>query len=215
MSKNTTEQVCSKCGQIFIYRNKNNKKPSYCSYCYGDMRREREQQLEAQKQQIEAEKWRKQCIIDKKCFEEQLQQMATIDIEDLKPQGRTLYIIGNGFDLMHGVKSSYRAFRDSLGKNSDLRFKLECYLKSEDIWSDFESALGHINMDMMANPDIVGEMLELSGFFDEDSGAAEYYMALEMAADPMRCITEDLEKKFRAWVEKLKIGTMLPEFPNQ
>jgi len=207
MNKNTTEMVCSNCGQAFIYRNKNDKKPTYCSNCYSTMRREREQQLEAQKQQLEDEKWRKQSIIDKQCFEEELQQTATITLEDLKPQGRTLYILGNGFDLMHGIKSSYRAFRDSLGKNSDLRFKLECYLKANDIWSDFESALGHINMDMMANPNVVGDMLELSGFFDENAGAAEYYMALEMAADPMRSITEDLEQKFRAWVEKLKIGT--------
>ena len=44
-------------------------------------------------------------------------------------------------------------------------------------------------------------------FFDEDSGAAEYYMALEMAAEPMRSITEELEKKFRRWIEKLEIGT--------
>lgn len=207
MNKNTVEHVCSKCGETFIYRRRNDQVPSCCSYCYGAMKRSREQQLEAQKQQIENEKWLKQSIADKKCFEEQLQHTATVPIEELKPQGRTLYIIGNGFDLMHGVKSSYRAFRDSLGKNSDLRVTLECYLKPEDIWADFEDALGHVNMDMMANPDVVGDMLELSGFFDEDSGAAEYYMALEMAAEPMRCITEDLEKKFRAWIERLEIGT--------
>lgn len=60
---------------------------------------------------------------------------------------------------------------------------------------------------MMANPQIVGDMLDSSGFFDEDPGAAEYYMALEIAAEPMRSITEELEKKFRRWIEKLEIGT--------
>lgn len=205
--KNTRELVCDNCGEIFIHRCKNKNSPSYCSYCYGTMRRAREQQIEAEKQRIEDEKWRRQSIIDKKRFEEQLLQTSTIPIEELRPQGSTLYVIGNGFDLMHGVKSSYRAFRDFLGKNSDLRFKLESYLKTDDIWADFEDALGHIHMDMMANPDVVGDMLDATGFFKDDSGAAEYYMALEMAAEPMRSITKDLEKWFRMWIEKLEIGT--------
>ena len=205
--RNTRELVCENCGEIFIHRCKNKKSPSYCSYCYGAMRRARELQIEAEKQRIEDEKWREQSIMDKKRFEEQLLQTSTIPIEELRPQGRTLYVIGNGFDLMHGVKSSYRAFRDFLGKNSDLRFKLESYLKTDDIWADFEDVLGHINMDMMANPDVVGDMLDATGFFKDDSGAAEYYTALEMAAEPMRSITKDLEKRFRMWIEKLEIGT--------
>lgn len=205
--KNTRELVCDNCGEKFIHRCKNKNSPSYCSYCYGAMRSAREQQIEAEKQRIEDEKWRRQSIIDKKRFEEQLLQTSTIPIEELRPQGRTLYVIGNGFDLMHGVKSSYRAFRDFLGKNSDLRFKLESYLKTDDIWADFEDALGHIHMDMMANPDVVGDMLDATGFFKDDSGAAEYYMALEMAAEPMRSITKDLETRFRMWIEKLEIGT--------
>jgi hypothetical protein len=45
----------------------------------------------------------------------------------------SLFIIGNGFDLMHGVKSSYYSFRDTLGNNS-LRFALETYLNVEDLW---------------------------------------------------------------------------------
>lgn len=205
--KNTRELVCNNCGEIFIYRCKNSKAPSYCSYCYRDMKRAHEQQLEEEKQRIEDEKWRRQSMIDKERFEEQLRHISTIPIDKLSLCGCTLYILGNGFDLMHGVKSSYRAFRDSLGRNSELCRELEFYLKAEDIWANFEDALGHINMDMMANPQIVGNMLDSSGFFDEDSGVAEYYMALEMAAEPMRSITEELEKKFRRWIEKLEIGT--------
>lgn len=205
--KNTIELICPNCGEIFIHRCKNKPSHLYCSYCYGTIKKAREQQIEAEKQRIEEEEWLKRSIADKKRFEEQLLHTATIPIEKLNPQGSTLYIIGNGFDLMHGVKSTYREFRDFLGKNSDLRIKLELYLKSEDIWADFEDALGHIDMDMMANPGVVGDMLDYTGFFDDDSGAAEYYMALEKAAEPMQTITEDLEKWFRIWVEKLEIGT--------
>lgn len=207
MDKKTIELRCSNCGEIFIHKCNNKPLPSCCAYCYDAMKKALEQQIAEEKQRKEDEEWLKRSIADKKRFEEQLLQVAAVPIEKLKPQGCTLYIIGNGFDLMHGVNSSYRAFRDFLGKNSNLCSKLELYLKPEDIWADFEDALGHINMDMMANPYVIGDMLDFSGFFEDDSGAAEYYMALEMAAEPMRSIAEDLEKKFRAWIEKLEIGT--------
>lgn len=140
-------------------------------------------------------------------FEEELSSLPTVSLLSIQPERRTLYIIGNGFDLMHGVKSSYAAFRDSLGRNHPLRFYLESYLKSDHIWADFEEALGHFNMDVMANPDNVGEMLDLYGAFDEDAGAADYYIASEMAASPIRSVADELPKRFRAWVETLKIGT--------
>ncbi|HHV19544.1 MAG TPA: hypothetical protein GXZ27_12010 [Thermoanaerobacterales bacterium] len=40
----------------------------------------------------------------------------------------TLFVIGNGFDIMHGVPSSYYNFRDTIGKNNILRFTLETYI---------------------------------------------------------------------------------------
>ena len=58
MDKNTIELICPNCGEIFIHRCKNKKIPSNCSYCYGAMRKAREQQIEAKKQRIEDEKWR-------------------------------------------------------------------------------------------------------------------------------------------------------------
>lgn len=68
-------------------------------------------------------------------------------MEEIQPKdGHVLYIIGNGFDLMHGVKSSYYAFRDSLGKQNSLRKILESYLTPEDIWAYFENALAHFDI---------------------------------------------------------------------
>lgn len=42
-----------------------------------------------------------------------------------------LFIIGNGFDLMHGIPSSYNNFRDTIGKNNILRFTLENYIRAQ------------------------------------------------------------------------------------
>lgn len=51
---------------------------------------------------------------------------------------------------MHGIKSSYYDFQKTLGRNSYLRFALENYLQDDDIWADFENALGKINVGAMS-----------------------------------------------------------------
>lgn len=60
----------------------------------------------------------------------------------------TLYIIGNGFDLAHGLPTRYCDFREWLIKNKhqDVVEKLESYYPLEENkdykWSNFEDALG-------------------------------------------------------------------------
>lgn len=54
---------------------------------------------------------------------------------------KSLVIIENGFDLMHGVKSSYWDFQKSIGKNSLLRFNMETYLDTSDLWSNLEDSI--------------------------------------------------------------------------
>ena len=57
-----------------------------------------------------------------------------------------LYIIGNGFDLHHGFKTSYKDFKQYLEKNNRSELlKLineHLYFSSEDLWSNFEESLG-------------------------------------------------------------------------
>lgn len=62
----------------------------------------------------------------------------------------TLYIIGNGFDLHHGLKTAYSDFRDSFAsKNNKLWNMLnDVYgdVINQDLWwSDFEGMLGQID----------------------------------------------------------------------
>ena len=61
---------------------------------------------------------------------------------------RHLYIIGNGFDLHHGINSSYRNFRDWLYENEptviqDIEEAYGCC--DDEWWSDFE------NQDLMSD----------------------------------------------------------------
>lgn len=66
-----------------------------------------------------------------------------------------LYIIGNGFDLNHGLKSSYSNYRDFLFRNhynilrsfEDLQFLENCH--SDSLWTDLEFSLS-LNYEEMA-----------------------------------------------------------------
>ena len=69
--------------------------------------------LENKEQEQNNENWKNDCIL----------------LKDIALNEETLYIIGNGFDLMHGVKSSYYNFRDFLKKrNPELKVQLESYI---------------------------------------------------------------------------------------
>lgn len=67
-----------------------------------------------------------------------------------------LYIIGNGFDLHHGLKTSYKHFCDSYAKKNHYLWgelsKLYGSKIHQDVWwSDFETMLGKIDYDNLIN----------------------------------------------------------------
>ena len=208
----TREILCSVCGRRFLFRGfeqetfarRGWEEPRRCMACRKaaqELRRKEEERRENEKWQLEKEK-------EKKIFHEQLKDWKVVSKDEIQPKSdRVLYILGNGFDLMHRVRSNYYAFRDTLGKHNQLRFMLENYLTPEDIWADFEDALAHFNISAMGNRFLVGEWLDLFEAFDEDAGFAEFSMACEAAANPILTVVEELPRRFRKWVETLAIGT--------
>ena len=59
-----------------------------------------------------------------------------------------LYIIGNGFDLHHGINSSYKNFQEWMHENNpDVIEKVdEIYgFCDEEWWSDFENQLASLD----------------------------------------------------------------------
>ena len=117
-----------------------------------------------------------------------------------------LFIIGNGFDLLHGVPSSYHNFRDTIGKSNILRFTLETYIKKDDVWGNFEDSLAYLDREMM-----LGTVDEwLSAFSvpvdedDDDFSAADFFAAQETATSPVFILTQELPKRFRRWINTLE-----------
>lgn len=193
-------KTCKTCGKQFL----NNTKYSYCRICSRKWREEQERI----KEQAENLKWKEHQKREKEIFESEMSAYSPVQMESIRSSENTLYVIGNGFDLMHRVPSSYYDFRDSLGKKNGLRHDLETVLTAEDIWADFENALGTLNYDLMGSSHIVDMWLDNFGFYDdEDGGAAEFYMAVEAAAAPIFNLVSGLQPAFRRWIECLKVGT--------
>ena len=207
----TREEVCSHCGKTFLYRKflEAGEKEKCCSQilcppCLNSKRKKAEEEKERKEREANYKKSRE----EHKEFLEMLKRLHVLPFEEICPDNDSvLYILGNGFDLMHRVPSSYYNFRDTLGKNNSLRYMLENFLTVEDVWSDLENAVAHFNVEAMSDECVIDMWLDINGAYEEDSGAAEYFMSVEEAANPMITIATELPRRFRKWVETLSVGT--------
>lgn len=199
-------RICEDCdvryftaGEQAFYERKNLTLPKRCKNCRAARKQEWGQEQKPKKLREQAEIFEQALLVAP--FKSI--SLGSFPISD---PSVTLNVIGNGFDLMHGVKSSYYNFRDSLGKNNSLRFSLETYLNVEDVWADFEDALAHINSGAMF--EVLGMWLADFNAYDPDAQAADFFAAVDAATGPSQTITNDLPRRFRMWVESLKVPDM-------
>ena len=202
--------TCQSCGKKYIVRKceaqyfAKGSDRYYCVPCRKAFRAK----LEREREEQENLTWQRKKAEGQKLFESLLPAWNLKDLSEIKLSSKDpLFIIGNGFDLMHGVKSSYYTFRDSLGKNSSLRTWLESFWTPEDIWADLEDGLAHFDMNAMGGRFMVDNWLDVFDAYDEDASAASFLMAAEAAASPMIEVSTELPKRFRRWIETLAIGT--------
>lgn len=118
-----------------------------------------------------------------------------------------LFVIGNGFDLHHGIPSSYDHFRYFVqAQNRDVFEAVERYLHPRYDWADMETALAEMNPD---------EIIENLGHFmgsygaDEwsDSGHHDFQYEVDLLVKRM---STELQRLFGIWIRRLKIPTQLP-----
>jgi UDP-2,3-diacylglucosamine pyrophosphatase LpxH len=122
-------------------------------------------------------------------------------------QPTTLYIIGNGFDLLHGVKSSYSAFREYLKRHDKaLSFEMDYYFECKNFWGDFENNLAYLSREMVMES--VDTMLDLNmTTFDEDDdnfSYADYLASIEMGTQVITDLIESLPRHFKQWIKTLQ-----------
>ena len=192
---------CIECGAEFFtegernfYNSKGLNIPKRCKVC-------------RDKKKKSYEKKQKEKELEEILLTLQFKQIDKTDIALIDPN-KVLFIIGNGFDLMHGVPSSYYNFRDSMGRHNELREMLERYIRKEDLWADFEESLAHLDDEaMLGTVDDWMDTFDVKDQYDDDFSAADFFMAAETATAPALTIIRELPKRFKKWVCTLKPTT--------
>lgn len=212
--------ICKDCGRNFIitaeeqYRFKSLgfELPKRCYECRKKRKEEKrvaEAKIKEKQEALENEKRQKKWEKDEKEIERLIKKLLIpqIRIKDmvLENPSESLVIIGNGFDLIHGVKSSYWDFQKTIGKNSSFRFYMETYLDTSDLWSNLEESLGKLNYSIFLNPDIIDMWLEDFGAYNPDAQAADFFAAVETAIAPTFEIPRELKQRFRKWIKTLAV----------
>lgn len=114
-----------------------------------------------------------------------------------------LYIIGNGFDLHHGIPSSYQAFGHYLRHVDTHTFKLvEEYFDVDDgFWSDFEDRLA--DFDAYTLVENASQFLVGYGADDwSESGHHDYQYEIDRVVE---AISRSMRERFVEWIRQLAI----------
>ena len=201
---------CKQCGETFILRVTDQKclngkpLPQYCADC-NSARREK---IRFQKQAKADAAWQ---IVKQQEHEKYIEKLKNWNVSLLSDipsaNNDTLCILGNGFDLMHGVRSSYRDFAKTIGKKTPLMFYLKNYLHVDDLWADFENALAKFDAKDMCSSFLIDNQLDCMDAYDEDATAADFFVAAEMAVSPLTTIASELPYRFEKWIRSLTVNT--------
>lgn len=122
-----------------------------------------------------------------------------------------LYIIGNGFDIHHGIQCGFREYAKWLEKNNpDVYYKVEdkYFVYDKELWSDFEHLLGELDVHYHARR-IAGENFPSQKKLAESEGREfdnlkrRYEQSAEEARDEFEELYESIRNSFRDWVEQL------------
>jgi hypothetical protein len=118
----------------------------------------------------------------------------------------TLYIIGNGFDLHHGIASKYSDFKIYLAKHDrNLLHTLENLYDCEDIWGDFEKNLLTISRETFIA--YISPFLPTNEVGDDDFTYAELFFSQDHAGELVNRLSENLRKRFHQWIRTLNMPT--------
>ena len=116
--------------------------------------------------------------------------------QDTLSDNRILYIIGNGFDLAHGIKSSYWNFREWLVLNKyNLVGMMDIFFSNQrDVWSSIEQALGEYDEGSILDYCRPDEEFDYEHSLSSSARVEDSPMAI------FRPVLEEFRQAFRDWV---------------
>ncbi|RDL16215.1 bacteriophage abortive infection AbiH family protein [Pseudomonas jessenii] len=115
---------------------------------------------------------------------------------------RTLYIVGNGFDLHHFLPTKYEHFKNYL-KATDWEIYnwVDLYVPAEHDWSDLELALAYLDSD-----NVVSDQASFLGSYaDEnwsDSGHHDFQYEVDRIATGL---SRSLQEHFGDWIRSIAV----------
>lgn len=124
-----------------------------------------------------------------------------------------LYIIGNGFDLHHNLKTSYYDFAEYLKKNNNVIYDiLESYVSyptsDEDLWSCFEENLAHLNAE-----EILSEHSDrLPDISSEEFRDRDMHVFPDIMDEHYRNLTSGLLNEFEIFIQNVEISKAAFEY---
>lgn len=122
---------------------------------------------------------------------------------------KTLFVIGNGFDIYHNYNSRYSDFKKFLmGNNYELIETLERYISDgEELWCYFEEALANLNTDQLS------EDFEesLVSYGDDNWSDAYHHEYEENIRDEINKLTDGVKIAFYEWIRTLSPGSKYDE----
>lgn len=124
---------------------------------------------------------------------------------DNSDDSRCLMILGNGFDLFHGLKTGYRDYKDwLLAKYPRLHdeFNGFAYLLRHgdaELWSDLEDSLG-IDWDSLCYDTLSATYPSMA---DDNPGWDNFWVELKVRLEFLELFTRD---KFREWVDGIDVS---------
>lgn len=120
---------------------------------------------------------------------------------------KNLIIIGNGFDLAHGLETRWSNFKEYLSLfNEELLYYLE-QCAENDLWSDFEKGLGKLNhKEIYAN-----ELSDFDCIKNDDDDGRNHQMA-DRIRNVEDLIIDDTKRTLNNWI--LSIDVNVTPFEN-
>jgi hypothetical protein len=113
-----------------------------------------------------------------------------------------LYIIGNGFDIHHGINSRYSDFKNYLiSVDSSLHDLITEYIPVQENWTDLEQALA--DTDGESIKDYASQFFES---YDADNWSDAYHYNYQYEIEQIvEGLSINLKKRFTEWIKQLYI----------
>lgn len=123
-----------------------------------------------------------------------------------------LVVIGNGFDLAHGISSGYHDFRDHLKfKNPDLHTIL-CTFWGEDLWSDLEDGLGKLSFRDVISAQLDDQNHKDFGRFNSDEDCRTARDVERSIQEIVEALTVIMREELKAWIAEIDEETRAQKY---